>query len=495
MQIELSLDSVEDYCLFLKIKSLPVYRFTGRTAYFPDEYADRIGVPVKQAKQTKYTPIDGLFDYQRDIAKLAIRKERFAAFVEPGYGKTLIGAEFARHALANMPKDKCLLWVAPLMVVKQTVSELNKFYHGEHTPEIVRSAKLPQWLASGGRFAITNYEAIVDGLPSDRIGGIVLDESSLLKSHYGAWGTRLIEMGKGKRWKLCLTGTPAPNDRIEYANHAIFLDRFPTVNSFLAKYFVNRGMTGERWELKPHALKPFYRDLSHWCIFLSNPSVYGWKDNIDTIPPMHIHIEDVPLTEEQSIAVMSETGSLFADVKGIASRSKLARIAKGIGVDGDRVETRKPEFIRSLVNSWPDESTIVWCKYNAEQDLMASLFEGCADVSGSTPEEKREELITSFINRDCRVLVTKPKILGMGLNLQVCTRMVFSTCQDSYEEFYQAVKRANRVGSTKPLHVYIPVTDVERPMMDNVLRKAKMIEQDTREQEQLFREQGYNFRD
>lgn len=500
MIVDLNLNSIADYQLFLKIKALPVYKFSGRTASFPDEYAARIGLDVPKSKTAKYKPWPGLFDYQKDIAALAIKKERFAAFAEPGLGKSFMGAEFARHALTVLPKNKCVLWVSPLMVVKQTVSELHRFYNGTNTPDIVRASKLPDWLCDGSRFAITNYESIVEGLSADRIGAIILDESGLLKGHYGAWGIRLIEMGKGVRFKLCLTGTPAPNDRIEYANHAVFLDRFPTVNSFLAKYFVNRGMTGERWELKPHALKPFYRDLSHWSIFLSNPAVYGWKDNVETIPPIITEIMDVPMTDEQNEAIMDESKSLFANIGGIASRGKLARIAKGFvgkevegGIKVEKVATNKPAFIKELVERWPNESTILWCKYNGEQDAIADLFPGCANISGSTPEAEREVLIGEFKAGKRKILVSKPRVLGLGLNLQVCTRMVFSTCQDSYDEYYQAVKRANRVGSTKPLYVYIPVTEVERPMMDNVLRKAKMIEQDTREQEALFKEVGYDF--
>lgn len=492
MNVNLSLDNPADYDLFLRIKSLPVFKLTGRTAWFPDEYAAKVGVKPPRRKLADYDPLPCLFDYQRDISRLSIRKEKFAAFVAPGYGKTLIGAEFARHALSELPKRKCALWVSPSMVVRQTVSELDRFYGGQHTPEIVRAAELPRWLEKGGRFGITNYEAIRDGLPSDRIGCLIPDESSLLKSHYGAWGTRLIEMGRGVRFKLCLTGTPSPNDRIEYANHAVFLDRFPTVNSFLARYFVNRGQTGERWELKAHALKPFYRDLSDWCIFLSDPSVYGWKDNTDTIPPIKVEISDVDLTAAQIDAVQRETGDLYGNPGGITSRAKLARIAKGIGKDGNQ-ETNKPAFIKSLVDSWPDESTLIWCKYNPEQDRLAAMFPDCANIDGRTPDEDREGIIDDFKTGRRKTLISKPRILGFGLNLQVCTRMIFSTCQDSYEEFVQAVKRANRVGSTKPLHVYIPVTDVERPMMENVLRKARMIEQDTREQEALFREQAYSF--
>jgi SNF2 family DNA or RNA helicase len=139
------------------------------------------------------------------------------------------------------------------------------------------------------------------------------------------------------------------------------------------------------------------------------------------------------------------------------------------------------------VASWPDESTIIWCKYTAEQDDIAKAFPGCANIDGSTPVEDRERLIDGFKSGAIRVLVTKPKILGFGLNLQVATRQVFSTLQDSYEEFYQAVKRSNRIGSTRPLNVHVPVTELERPMVETVLQKSGRVAVDTEEQERIFR--------
>jgi hypothetical protein len=130
----------------------------------------------------------------------------------------------------------------------------------------------------------------------------------------------------------------------------------------------------------------------------------------------------------------------------------------------------------------------VWCKYNDEQDMLAEVIPGAGSIDGSTPPEERQRLVDDFKAGRVRVLISKPKILGFGLNLQVCTRQVFSGLQDSYEEYYQAVKRSNRVGSTRPLNVHIPITEVERPMVDNVLRKARRVDADTREQEAMFRD-------
>ena len=497
MRMALDTRSVDDYAKFLQIKALPRYEFCGNTALFPDEYAAMIGCDVAESEHVDYEPESpDLFDYQRDIAKLAIRRRKFSVFADCGLGKTLILAEFARHAARVLPPGKCVLIVSPLMVIDQTLGEIYKFYGADPLLEAeqVRAAGLNDWLASGsGRIGITNYDALTDDIERGRIGALILDESSMLKSHYGKWAGVCLRLGAGLEWKLACTGTPAPNDRIEYANHAVLVDAFPTVNSFLARFFVNRGQTGERWELKRHALRPFYRALSHWCIFLSDPSVYGWKDNTEPLPPIHVNVESVDMTAAQREAVHSETGHLFVTngtIGGITSRSVLSQIAKG-NYRGKPIETNKPKFIADMLKRWPDESTIVWCRYNAEQASLAKFMPDAASISGDTPHSERQKIIDDFKAGRIKTIITKPKILGFGLNLEVATRQVFSGLQDSYEEYYQAVKRSNRYGATRPLNVHIPVTEIERPMIETVMRKAKMIERDTREQERLFKEIGY----
>ena len=486
MKIDFNYKSATDYDTFLKVRQCPVYRFRGAYAHIPDEYAHHLG-ERKIAIQSDYTPHCGLFDYQKDIAAIAIQKRKYAIFADCGLGKTLMLLEYARHCAATTGGK--VLIVCPLMVCTQTIEEYHRWYgETELTIGRLKAANLASWLngetETHTQIGITNYEAIRDDMPMGKLAGLILDESSMLKSHYGAWGTRLIELGRGLEWKLCLTGTPAPNDRIEYANHAVFLDRAKTVNEFLASYFINRGETNNRWELKPHALKPFYRNLADWSIFLTNPATYGWKDNVGVTPPIHIHIDHIELTEEQRTAAQQLTGKLVAtDVGGIAERGKLSQIAKG----KNGIATNKYDFIKSQVESWPDESTIIWCHYNDEQERLEKVFPDAASISGDTPESKREELIADFKAKRRMVLLTKGKILGYGVNLQVCTRMIFSGLKDSYEEYYQCVKRANRIGSTRPLNVHIPVTELEVPFVDNVLRKASRVEQDTREQEELFR--------
>lgn len=487
MNLVLNPSCLNDYRTFLKAKSLPRFRCVGREIYVPDEYTGLLNQSRITGNTIEYTPAIKLFDYQADIAKLAISKRKFAIFADCGLGKTLMLLEYARHVASVLPESQRVLIVSPLMVVKQTIAECERFYGDSLTIEKIAADRLQAWLSgSGKRIGITNFESLRKELSANQLGALIVDESSMMKSHYGKWGQVLIELGKGLDWKLALTGTPAPNDRIEYANHAVFLDAFPTVNSFLAKYFVNKGQTQERWILKPHAIGQFYKDLSDWCIFLTNPKTYGWKDNCASIPPIRVHIQDVELTGGQREAVLELTGKLFVDQPGgIVQRSRLARIGKGDDAGKD-IGTKKWDHIRKIVES-ENRSTIIWCWHNAEQETLERVFPEAASIKGATPHDDRESLIEKFKLGKIKLLISKPKVLGYGLNLQIATRMIFSSLIDSYESFYQAVKRANRIGSSEPLDVYVPVTEIERPMVDNVLRKAARVQSDTEEQERIFK--------
>lgn len=480
--------SVESYRQFVQVKQLPVYRIRGMEAWFPDEYAHLMGME-SHTQFSNWEPSKFLFDYQRDIAAMAIRKRKYAIFADCGLGKTLMFLEFAQAAQQSLAsRRKGVLIVSPLMVVPQTIEEAQRFYPGLEI-EQVKSSDIGKWCQScGGKIGITNYEAFNEPFPTGQLGSLICDESSMLKSHYGKWATGIIEAGRGLEWKLCGTGTPAPNDRIEYANHAVFLDHFPTVNSFLATYFVNRGQTQERWVLKEHALEGFYRSLSHWSIFLSNPATYGWKGNCGTLPPIETHIHDIPLTPQQRALVQKTTGQIVATKGGgITTRGAMGQIAKG-SYKGQTVATNKPRFIKELAESLGDESCIIWCRYNPEQDALANALPDAANIDGKTKLSERLQLIADFKAGRRNVLISKPRILGFGLNLQVATRQVFSTLQDSYEEYYQAIKRSNRIGSTKPLHVHIPITEIEAPMVESVLSKADRVQADTESQERIFKQ-------
>lgn len=488
MNITLDPSSIDSYRQFIRVKQLPVHRIRGREAWFPDEYAHLLGLESRP-QFSNWEPSGFLFDYQRDIAAMAIRKRKYAIFADCGLGKTLMFLEFAQAAQQSLAsRRKGVLIVSPLMVVPQTIEEAQRFYPGLEI-ERVKSSDIGKWCRScGGKIGITNYEAFNEPFPTGQLGSLICDESSMLKSHYGKWATGIIEAGRGLEWKLCGTGTPAPNDRIEYANHAVFLDHFPTVNAFLATFFVNRGQTTERWQLKDHAIEGFYRSLSHWSIFLSNPATYDWQDNCGTLPPIKTHIHDIPLTPEQRALVQSSTGQIVATKGGgITTRGAMGQIAKG-NYKGTAIPTNKPRFICDLVKSFKGQQGIIWCRYNPEQDQLAAMLPEAANIDGKTKYEDRMRLIDEFKRGVRPWLISKGRILGFGLNLQMARWQTFSTLQDSYEEYYQCIKRSNRFGSSEPLQVHIPITEIEAPMVESVLTKADRVQADTEAQERIFKQ-------
>jgi hypothetical protein len=200
-----------------------------------------------------------------------------------------------------------------------------------------------------------------------------------------------------------------------------------------------------------------------------------------------VHIENIEMTDDQNSAAQKLTGGLCVmNAGGIGQRGKLSQLAKG-RFNGKDIATNKPAYIRAMVESWPDESTIIWCRFNDEQDAMERTFPEAASIRGDTKPEQRIKLINEFTSGVRRVIISKPKVMGFGLNLQIATRQIFNGLNDSYEDFHQCVKRSNRIGSTRPLNVHIPITEIEEPMVRTVMEKAHRVQQDTEEQERLFK--------
>jgi DNA modification methylase len=489
--------TLEEYPDLLACRALAEWHFISED---PPEVATRVehlaaaGLADESAAVRWAPQPDFLFDYQRWMVERALDRERFAIFADCGLGKTLMQLEWARQIM-HATQGRVLI-VAPLQVVHQTVDEAHHFYGEYPIVALDDSAMVPAWLsAPGPSVAITNYEKIekLDGTIS--VAGVVLDESSVLKQTMGARRTALIRCFAGIRYKLCCTATPAPNDRVEYAEHAFFLDVVRSTREFLARFFVN--LDGE-WQLKHHGETAFYRHLASWSVFMRDPAAYRFADNLRDLAPMTAKFPAVPLTVEQAEAARGyEAGtqpSLFgATPGGIVSRTKVMQIAHGFLLDGkgkvtERYPTLKPTAIAELCNiTHGDEQVIVWVTFDEEARQVAELIPDAAVISGKTPKPRRAVLIDEFRQGGGpRVLLAKPSMLGFGLNLQSCRIQVFSTITDSFERYYQAVRRSHRYGQTRPVIVYVPLTPLDDAMCQNVLSKEAVWREDGRRQEQAY---------
>lgn len=366
-------------------------------------------------------------------------------------------------------------------------------------------ADLADWCSSSGPgIAISNYEKLTAGILDElrRCAGVVLDESSILKSGGGTIKWNLIKSCRGVEYKLSCTATPAPNDTMEYAAQASFLEKLRSEGDILWTYF-SRDKHGT-WRVKPHAREAFYRFMSQWSIYLRDPAHYGFGDILKDLPAPDWHEHTIRSTEAQRAAMnalMVENGKgLFEDRQGVRERSKLSQIAKGFMYEGTgkdrtarRIASDKPLAVVELVLGELEagRQVLVWTVFDEESEILARYLpaDRAQVLHGSTPPAERQQVLDRFRAGDVDVLISKAQLVGYGLNFQHCTSMVFSGFDDSFERLYQAVRRCYRFGQTETVHVHVPVIpELEGLMLDNLKKKQAQFERDVAIQEANYRD-------
>jgi len=378
-----------------------------------------------------------LFGFQRDIVLWALKKSRSCIFADTGLGKTFMQLEWARLL------DEKTIIISPLMVVAQTKKEAVKL--GMEIGDVGSNCKIH----------ITNYEQI-GNIPDD-YNAVVLDESSILKSIGGKTRKLLNEKYAATPYKLCCTATPAPNDPVEITNHIEFLGHMKA-NEAKSMFFVNDSSDSQKWRLKGHAERPFYRWLASWSMSVRMPSDLGYSNDGYELPPYKVS----PVFAE-TVDMKTEGHLFFMGLKGISSRSKIRK---------QTIEQRINVALELIQSD--DEQWIIWCGLNDEGRQIHKMIPGSSLMEGTQKNEVKIQKAWDFIEGKTRILITKPKMMRFGMNLQNCHKMIFLGMSDSWEEWYQCIRRCYRFGQSKNVEVYPVLSDAERAIYDNVMRKQKL---------------------
>ena len=381
-----------------------------------------------------------LHPWQARIVQRTVDIGRAALWADTGLGKTRMQLEWAR-----LVTDGVRLVVAPLAVCAQTVREAAAI--GQDVRYVRRQDEI-----TGPGTWITNYE-MADRFDSLALDAVVLDESSVLKDVTTKTRDLMIDLFAPVPYRLACSATPAPNDVAELANHAEFLGQ-ASRREMLSTYFVHDQ---DGWRPKGHARAPMFRWMSGWAIALRRPSDIGYADDGYALPELVI--------DPNLIHVDLDAGDqLFpTSLGGVGGRARVRRETL------DARTARAAEFVAAE----PDEPWLLWCGLNAEAERLAALVPGAVNVTGSmTPEQKAERLL-AFADGRIRCLITKPGIAAFGLNWQHCARMAFVGLSDSYEQYYQAIRRCYRYGQTRPVHVHIVLSELEGQIATNIIRKER----------------------
>lgn len=383
---------------------------------------------------------DTLFPFQKYCVRRALVSGRFALFEDCGLGKTIQQLEWSRHVSEHT--DRPVLILAPLGVISQTIEEGVKF--GYKVDEI-ESTDVKIGLPTG--IYITNYDNI-DNIHAELFGGVVLDESSILKNFTGKTRNKLIAEFRSTPYKLCCTATPSPNDTTELCNHAEFLNVMSR-NEMLAMYFVHDGSSTAEWRLKGHAEQMFWDFVSTWAVMLNKPSDIGFPDDGYDLPPLNVKNEIILTPKRDNGRLFNDTAVSATDYhKELRStyKERLHRVAE-------------------IVNE-SAESFIVWIEHDDEGKLLRKLIPDAVEVKGSDKKEYKKEKLLGFGRGEFRVLVTKLKIAQFGLNYQKCHNQIFASLDFSFESTYQGIRRSYRFGQTNRVNIYLISTDTMGNVVD-----------------------------
>lgn len=379
-----------------------------------------------------------MFEFQKDIVRWALKKGRAAIFAECGLGKTLMQLSWADE-IHKHTGGKILI-LAPLAVAPQTKEEGEKFGIS------VNICESQDDVVDG--INITNYEKI-DKFTGNSFQAVVLDESSILKSFTSSTRNKLIDNFSKVPFRLACTATPAPNDHMELGNHSEFLGVM-TRAEMLSMYFVHDGGNTAKWRLKGHAEDVFWNWMASWAVFIDNPKNLDYEVNGYDLPKLNINEIIVDGDE-----VTSETLTL--------TQRRQAR--------KDSLELRC-QAAADIVNS-SDEQWLVWCDLNDESAMLKSLIADAVEIKGSDKVSHKTGSMLSFSDDLIKCLVTKPSIAGFGMNWQQCHNMIFVGLSDSYEKYYQAVRRCYRFGQKNEVNVYIIISAKEGAVKANIERKQE----------------------
>lgn len=377
-----------------------------------------------------------LYEFQKDIVRWALKKGKACIFADCGLGKTPMQLSWAHQVCTHA--GGMVLILAPLAVADQTKREAEKF---GYTAKVVES----QSECING-INITNYEKM-DRFVANEFVGVVLDESSILKSYSGKVRTAIIQNFHSVPYKLACTATPAPNDYMEIGNHSEFCGVM-TRSEMLSMFFVHDGGQTSKWRLKGHATDVFWQWLATFSVFVDNPANIGYQVSGYDLPKLNINEIIVdgnePIKESLTLTERRE-----ARKESLELRCKKAA---------------------ELVNS-SNEQWLVWCDLNDESARLSELISESVEVKGSDKSEYKSNSMLAFSDGTVKCLITKPKIAGFGMNWQNCHNMIFTGLSDSYEQYYQAVRRCWRFGQEKPVNVYIIISAKEGCVKENIERK------------------------
>lgn len=390
-----------------------------------------------------------------------------ALFFDCGLGKTRVALEAYRALREN---DLRLLVICPLNLIENAwIPDIKKFT--EFSYQSLRESKI-----YNRDIFLINYSLLVRSVKKQLMVKrmlkhpfmVVLDESQFIKTH-NAKITKTILNLKPKH-KICLSGTPAPNDETEYWAQMKFVkpDIFPRFYSFRKEYFHLQNDRGQvanpAFMSKDVARELFKRGFKHTLSDENRKRMFDvmspyciWRkiDDCIDLPGRTVLVRKVSMKNDQRDIYKRMKDHLVVEIKqkkiaapmALTKLIKLRQITGGFLISDESVydiENSKIEELKEVLDEIGNHQVIIWGNFRHEIDKMHKTLPGAGRIDGTT--DNKDETIKRFMAGEMQYLIANPQSIAHGITLTNCRYQVFYSMSYSYEQFYQAMARTYRIG-------------------------------------------------
>lgn len=392
---------------------------------------------------------------------------------EVGCGKT-------RTALMALAGRRAVLIVCPIAVGPAWAKQGRLFDQGRRFVVAVKGTAaqrlkaIRQGLASDGPVAIViNYDSVYRGeigklIQTTAWDAIVCDESHRIKSGSSRASKFLWKLGKShpEAKRLCLTGTPTPNNPLDWYGQFRFLD-----DSIL-------GTSERALRERLCILHPQYKG---WILDWRRDGLRALAERIDdhvhrvkaedvlTLPgAIHTQVEVelnpvvrafYDVLEEEMIGRI-ESGEVVTAANRMVVTSRLHLAASGHArPDGEETfrriagEPDKRAWLREWLEDFPaKEPLVVFVRFLEDIREVAEECEASGrSVSLLCGHTKQLE---DWQDGKTDVIVVQQQAGGAGVDLTRAAYCVFFSLSHSLGDFEQACGRLHRPGQTRPVRYY-----------------------------------------
>jgi superfamily II DNA or RNA helicase len=427
--------------------------------------------PAKHALRKELLKVE-LLPYQLDGIAFAVGAGRAVLADDMGLGKTIQGIGVA-ELLAREAQVSKVLVVCPATLKSQWRSEIERFC--DRSCQLILGP-LKERAGQYGNdcfFTVCNYEQVLrDIMAIEQVkwGLIILDEGQRIKN----WQAKTSGVVKALKspFALVLSGTPMENRLDELYSVVEFIDDRRLGPAFR---FLNRHRT-----VDDRGRVLGYKNLAELRERLSPILLRRTRGSVmRDLPPRTTEVVRIAPTGEQiefhrgqSIIIQSIVNKKYISEMDLLRLQKALLMCRMVADSTFLVDKQPPgystklERLDDLLGEFARQQgrkAVLFSEWTTMLGLIEPLLDkhglGYVRLDGSIPQAKRRQIVHAFRTDPAKRVFITTNAGATGLNLQAADTVFNVDLPWNPAVLEQRIARAHRMGQTRPVQVYVLVTE------------------------------------